>query len=116
VSVLVPDWLFLADDEPQAGDGKLGDDLACAMVEHGPGSGSALARRVGVRKTTVVLRTLNVDPRFERIGRGAWTRWDVTTLHRLEVAGNRLGTDESRRPTVLAPPTAGDAQDARQRA
>lgn len=91
VSVWADDVFMLG--EPPAGDGKLGDKLAVAIAEHGPSSGSDLALRVG-----------------------AWTRWDVTALYRLEIAGNRLGTDASRQPTVLVPPTVGDAQNVRKRA
>jgi hypothetical protein len=113
VSVLVPDWLLLADDEPPAdvGSGKLGDALAAVIAERGPSSGSDLASRVGARKATV-LRELGDDPRFERVGRGPASRWDVTAQHRAEGRWEPMGTDASTRRRVLLAPAADDAQNA----
>jgi hypothetical protein len=52
----------------------LADMLALAIVTHGPTSGSALARRVGVRKD-VALRELRTNRGFACIGRGRSSRW-----------------------------------------
>ena len=52
----------------------LGDLLALAILEHGPDSGSALARMVHARKQAV-LDELRGNRRFERLGRGRGSRW-----------------------------------------
>jgi hypothetical protein len=48
--------------------------LALAILEHGPSSGSALARHVVARKGAV-LDVLVSDPRFEQLSAGRGSRW-----------------------------------------
>jgi hypothetical protein len=52
----------------------LADRLALALVEHGPESGSRLARHVHVRKRDV-LAELRTSPRFVQVGRGRNATW-----------------------------------------
>jgi hypothetical protein len=52
----------------------LADLLTLAILEHGPESGSRLARRVHVRKRDV-LAELRARPRFEQDGRGCNSTW-----------------------------------------
>lgn len=52
----------------------LADLLADVLERTGPSAGSALARRVKVRKSSV-LHELNENPRFERLGSSRGSRW-----------------------------------------
>jgi hypothetical protein len=57
----------------------LGDLLALAILEHGPDSGSALARTVNTRKQAV-LDELRTSSRFEQLGRGRGSRWRLAAM------------------------------------
>ena len=52
--------------------------LELTLLRHGPRSASRLAELVGARKASV-LEELHRDPRFERIGRGAASKWSLRT-------------------------------------
>jgi hypothetical protein len=67
---------------------ELGDKLAATLAEHGPTSGSSLARQLRVRKGDTLL-ALHADRRFELIGRGSSSVWRLADSHQY---GNRLGT------------------------
>jgi hypothetical protein len=70
----------------------LADLLALAIVEHGPASGSELARCVHVWKATV-LAELRASPRFELLGRGRGSRWRLAAESRPQ---GGLGTERNR--------------------
>lgn len=67
------------------------DLLALAILEHGPASGSELARRVKVRKRTV-LDELRTSPRFERIGSGPGSRWRLASQRSALAPWEPMGT------------------------
>jgi hypothetical protein len=58
----------------------LADRLMLAMVEHGPTSGSRLARLVHVRKCDA-LAELRTNSRFAKVGRGRGSRWRPAGWH-----------------------------------
>lgn len=75
---------------------QLADRLALAILEHGPDSGSTLARRVAARKAAVIAE-LETNPRFERLGRGRGSRWRLVGS-RIEGAWEPMGTEKSVEP------------------
>ena len=75
----------------------LGDLLALAILEHGPDSGSTLARMVHARKQAV-LDELRSNPRFERLGRGRGSRWRLAAR-----PWEPMGTEDRARPGLHDP-------------
>jgi hypothetical protein len=78
----------------------LAADLARALADEGPCSGSDLARRVGARKAAV-LRELRLNERFVQVGQGPHSTWNLLNADVLLGASNRRGTGWE--------PTGGDA-------
>ncbi len=72
----------------------LGDLLALSVLEHGPDSGTALARVVHARKQAV-LEELRTNPRFERLGRGRGSRWGLAAR-----AWEPMGTEDRTHPGI----------------
>jgi hypothetical protein len=79
----------------------LADRLAVAILADGPTSASRLARRVGVRKETVV-RELRSSPKFEQLGRGSRTTWRLAQGTGWEPLGTGSERSGRLRPTPNA--------------
>jgi hypothetical protein len=104
--------LDVGDDEPPAGDGKLGDDLAHVLAGEPAGlSCDELALRVH-RRRRVVLATLRTDSRFERRGRGRGSRWVLAARTAPRARQDGLGRKDRRGSVSEHPLAVSDAQNA----
>jgi hypothetical protein len=111
VSVLVPDWLLLAEYDERPADDKLGDELAAELADTVGLSCDALTLRVR-RRRAVVLAMLRSDARFVRRGAGRASRWVLAARTAPRARQDGLRRIDSPWSDGRVGSTAGDAQQA----
>jgi hypothetical protein len=112
MSVWADHPFMLGDDEPPAGDGKLGDVLAVLLADEPVGlSCDELALR-SHRRRRVVLVTLRTDSRFKHRGRGRGSRWVLAARTAPRARQDGQGRKDTAGSASAHPLAVSDAQNA----